>query len=183
MNGVAGQALQLDLFGDVVAAGKQAQAADLQRRIDGLTCLRDAVPEAIRVVTELAYTRREDRRSPSAAGGWAWCISRAGLRFESTAEWWSSARERGESWAGIGLRHDCSPGTNSPRTRPAARLKPERDQIRRAVLTLADELDQDAADLPAQRNTEPDQVTAIKGAVSSVRSALAQRLRETVGHA
>lgn len=94
----AGKALQLDLFGAVVAAEHKEQAADQQRRIDGLTCLRDAVPEALQVVTELRYTRREDSRSPRADGGWAWCISKAGLRFEPATEWWTGARDRGEPW-------------------------------------------------------------------------------------
>ena len=90
--------VQLDLFGAVVAAERQDQAADLQRRIEGLTCLRDAVPEALHLVTELRYTRREDSRSPRAGGGWAWCVSKAGLRFEPDAEWWAGARDRGETW-------------------------------------------------------------------------------------
>lgn len=90
--------VQLDLFGAVAAAEQRDREIDLQRRINGLTCLRDAVPEALQLVTELRYTRREDSRSPRVAGGWAWCVSKAGLRVEPTAEWWTGARERGEPW-------------------------------------------------------------------------------------
>lgn len=90
--------MQLDLFGDVLAAERRAETADVQRQIDGLTCLRDAVPEALQLVAELQYTKREDTRSPSAAGPWAWCVSRAGLRFEDSREWWKGARERRETW-------------------------------------------------------------------------------------
>lgn len=90
--------VQLDLFGDVVAAERQDQAVDLQRQIDGLTCLRDVVPQALQIVAELSCIRRGDSRSPSAAGAWAWCVARAGLRFEPAAEWWTGARERREPW-------------------------------------------------------------------------------------
>lgn len=82
---------QLDLFDEVVS-GEQ------QHRVDALTCLRDEVPEALEVVTELRYRRAQDTRSPRCGSRWAYCVCRAGLRFEAESEWWSGARDRGETW-------------------------------------------------------------------------------------
>jgi len=82
---------QLDLFGDVLSAERQ-------RHRDALTCLRDAVPEALEVVVDLAYRWPKDTRDPRASRPWAYCVCRAGLRFEATDEWWSGAYVRGETW-------------------------------------------------------------------------------------
>lgn len=82
---------QLDLFGAVISAERQ-------RHVDALTCLRDAVSDALQVVAELRYPRPHDNHSVRASGDWAFCVCRAGLRFESAAEWWSGARSRGETW-------------------------------------------------------------------------------------
>lgn len=83
--------LQPDLFGEI-------DAADRRRRRDALLCLRDAVPEALQVVVDLEYWRPTDTRDPRAGGDWAYCVCRAGLRFEAAADWWSAARSRGETW-------------------------------------------------------------------------------------
>lgn len=92
--------VQLDLFGAVVAAEEQRDRAERQRLIDGLTCLRDVVPTALECVVDLRYTASTDTRAPSKAMGdsWAYCISRAGLRFETVAEWAEGARSRGERY-------------------------------------------------------------------------------------
>lgn len=84
-------ALQLDLFGAVLDAERQ-------RHRDALTCLRDVVPEALEVVADLRYRQARDTRSPRASGDWAYCVCRAGLRFEAADQWWNGARERGEVW-------------------------------------------------------------------------------------
>lgn len=84
-------AVQLDLFGEV-------EATEHRRRRDALTCLRDAVPEALEVVVDLRFTQSHDRRNPSACGDWAYCVCRAGLRVEAADDWWRGARERGEAW-------------------------------------------------------------------------------------
>lgn len=78
---------QLDLFG---------LSAEQQRRVDALTCLRDSVPTALEVVVDLRYTDPHDTRSPCATGNWAYCVSKAGVRFETTHEWWYEAHARGE---------------------------------------------------------------------------------------
>ncbi|WP_027933720.1 hypothetical protein [Amycolatopsis thermoflava] len=83
--------VQLDLFGAVVSAERQ-------RVVDALTCLRDAIPEALQIVVELRCWRPGDSRKPRAGGAWAYCISHAGLGFEAAAEWWAGARECGETW-------------------------------------------------------------------------------------
>lgn len=63
-----------------------------------LTCLRDAVSDAMRVVIHLDYWRPRDERNIQASGEWAFSIRREGLRFEHESEWWSGARARGEAW-------------------------------------------------------------------------------------
>lgn len=83
--------VQLDLFGDIVSA-------EQRRHIDALTCLRDSVPEALEVVATLRYGRDTDTRAPRASGAWAYCVCRAGLRFEAAADWWLGAHDRGETW-------------------------------------------------------------------------------------
>jgi hypothetical protein len=88
---------QLDLFGEVAAAEQKRHIADQQLR-DALVCLRDVVPTALENIVELAYNAPVDTRSPCASGDWAYCVCRAGLRFENAREWWTGARERGETW-------------------------------------------------------------------------------------
>jgi hypothetical protein len=82
---------QLDLFGQVLAD-------ETQRYVNALTCLRDAVPNALEVVAQLQYEQPDDSRSPHANGDWAYCVCRAGVRFERVDDWWSGARARGETW-------------------------------------------------------------------------------------
>lgn len=89
---------QLALFGAAELAEPQRSRVQVQRLTAGLTCLRDAVPEALEMISVLRYGRTEDTRSPCAADGWAWCVCRAGLRFEPTEQWWTAARIRGERW-------------------------------------------------------------------------------------
>lgn len=81
--------LQLDLFGAVLTA-------EQQHRVDALTCLRDAVPEALQIVVELRRWQRQDSRDPHKAGNWAYCTSHAGLRYEAVSEWGAGAYARGE---------------------------------------------------------------------------------------
>lgn len=88
-NGAVG--LQLDLFGQVLSA-------EQLRFRDALTCLRDAVSEALEVVVELEYKGTRDNRSIKGSGSWVYCVCRAGVRFETRDFWWSGARERGEVW-------------------------------------------------------------------------------------
>lgn len=80
-------AIQLDLFGEVLAAEQHARTADLQRRIDGLTCLRDNVPDAMEAVLLLGYHHSHDNRSVCFGGDWAYLLCQAGLRFESGTTW------------------------------------------------------------------------------------------------
>ncbi|GAB4590144.1 hypothetical protein [Nocardia sp. IFM 10818] len=82
---------QLDLFGEVLAS-------EQRRFTEGLTCLRDAVPDTLLALAVLRFHRRVDTRAPHASGDWAYCLCRAGLRFERAGEWWSGARARGEVW-------------------------------------------------------------------------------------
>lgn len=80
---------QLDLF---------APSAETQRLVDGLTCLRDSVPDAMYVVLHLDYWLRDDTRRVGASGDWAYSVRREGFRYEHEAEWWSGARARGERY-------------------------------------------------------------------------------------
>lgn len=82
-------AIQLDLFG---------QDTEARRLIDGLTCLRDAEPDAMYVVVHLAYWLRDDVRRIGASGDWAYSIRRDGLRFEHEDDWWRGAWSRGERY-------------------------------------------------------------------------------------
>lgn len=85
MNGL--DTLDLDLFDflpDVAAQRSYARNLPLTQ---ALTCLRDAVPSALEVVSDLAYNRRTDDRSPSASGDWAYIVCRAGLRHEPRSHW------------------------------------------------------------------------------------------------
>lgn len=91
-------ATQLDLFGAVLAAAQQQTQAERQRQVDALTCLRDAVPTALECVVDLRYTAPIDTRAPKKSRDWAYCVCRAGLRFESVDEWSRGARERGERY-------------------------------------------------------------------------------------
>jgi len=84
-------AIQLDLFGQVFDTERQ-------RHLDALTCLRDVMDEALEVVANLHYQSSTDTRNARARGPWAWCVCRAGLRFEATAEWWAGAQARGERY-------------------------------------------------------------------------------------
>jgi hypothetical protein len=89
---------QLDLFGAVESAQRQRDLAERQRLVGALTCLRDSVPEALESVATLAYQRDTDTRAPHASGRWAYCVCRAGLRYEDRDEWGTGARLRGERY-------------------------------------------------------------------------------------
>lgn len=82
---------QLDLFGEI-------ETAETRRYVDALTCLRDAVPEALQAVVELSWWRERDKRNPAAAGEWAYIVCRAGLRHEREDDWWRGAQLRGEQF-------------------------------------------------------------------------------------
>ncbi|MEU7631787.1 hypothetical protein AB0C34_17620 [Nocardia sp. NPDC049220] len=71
---------QLDLFGEILATERQ-------HAIDALTCLRDAVPTALEIVATLRYTSTHDTTTPSAGGDWAYCVCKAGLRFQPLTQW------------------------------------------------------------------------------------------------
>lgn len=73
----AAVAVQLDLFG----------TDDRTRRlVDGLTCLRDVVPEALEVVVHLADWHPNDKSGVSRCGPWWYTIRRDGLHFEGLNE-------------------------------------------------------------------------------------------------
>jgi hypothetical protein len=80
---------QLDLFG---------QGTEARRLVDGLTCLRDAVPDAMYVVIHLGYWLPRDERNIGASGDWAYSIRRDGLHFEHENDWWRGAWSRGERY-------------------------------------------------------------------------------------
>lgn len=93
--GRVGQPLQLDLFGEVLGA-EQA------RHRDALVCLRDAVPEAIEVVVDLAYGQPEPR--------WRWLLRPYELwpnpdRWHLAARAGPAHRRRGRAgrWPGGGV--------------------------------------------------------------------------------
>jgi hypothetical protein len=82
-------AVQLDMF---------RSDPETCRRVDGLTCLRDAVPDAMYMVIHLADWRPREERSIGASGEWAYGIRRDGLRYEHEHDWWRGARSRGEPY-------------------------------------------------------------------------------------
>ncbi|MGH3376017.1 MAG: hypothetical protein ACRDP6_14865 [Actinoallomurus sp.] len=71
-------ATQLDLFGPGV---------ETLRLVDGLTCLRDVVPEAVEAAIHLADWRPIEDHGNGLSGDWAYTIRRAGLRFEYRPDW------------------------------------------------------------------------------------------------
>jgi hypothetical protein len=103
---------QLDLFG---------LSTTQQRHVDALTCLRDAMSDALEVVVNLEYRQDRDTRAPRLSGSWAFCVCRAGLRFEHVDEWGNGARDRGEvygfdrtparlaTWAELSALVGCDP--------------------------------------------------------------------------
>ena len=93
--------VQLDLFDPPPAPVVRERAvtgAD-RHRAEALTCLRDAVPEALELVVRLRSPSRVDSRAPCANPDWAYCTGRRGLRYERHHDWSTGARERGESYA------------------------------------------------------------------------------------
>lgn len=80
--------VQLDLFGEVLTAERDRVRAEQQHRVDALTCLRDSVPTTLEVVADLSYGPTPDSHGSSRGGGWAYCVSRAGLRFERVTKQW-----------------------------------------------------------------------------------------------
>lgn len=68
---------QLGLFG---------HAPETRRLIDGLTCLRDVVPEALEVVVHLADWQSYHGSSASRSEQWWYSIRRDGLHFEGLHE-------------------------------------------------------------------------------------------------
>lgn len=84
-------ALQLDLF---------ASDTDTRRLVDGLTCLRDAVPDAMYVLIHLTDWRpTENRGNRYSDGGWLYAIRRDGLRFEHALGWDDRRPAHRISWA------------------------------------------------------------------------------------
>ncbi|NUT46740.1 MAG: hypothetical protein HOV94_05380 [Saccharothrix sp.] len=86
--------IQLDLFEDVETIRRR-------RLLDALTCLRDVVPTTLEILVDLDrdHSVDTDTRQPHAAGEWANCVGRDGVRVESRHEWWTLAQaRRGEPW-------------------------------------------------------------------------------------
>lgn len=85
---------QLDLF---------APATETRRLVDGLTCLRDAVPEALETVIHLADWRPIEAHGIAWSSEWAYTIRRAGLRYERRRDWdGGTARLRCITWPELG---------------------------------------------------------------------------------
>lgn len=83
-----GLGLTGDLFDHLPEVADARRAAHARPLVDALTCLRDAVPEALEVLVHLGPTRTGDTRKPRASGAWAYCVSHAGLRHEPVDHWW-----------------------------------------------------------------------------------------------
>lgn len=72
-------AVQLDLFGEVLTA-------ETGLRVDAMTCLRDAVPGALRTVLgDLVFHRGEVAAGMS--GAWAYAVRQDGFYFEGVDTW------------------------------------------------------------------------------------------------
>lgn len=103
-------ATQLDLFGEVVAAEVAAMRADTERTVDGLTCLRDAVPDALEVVLHLAPLGRRQAERPRMTDPWAYVVGVAGLWFEPVETWagWDAKPGQLLAWAELSalVAHD-----------------------------------------------------------------------------
>lgn len=61
--------------------------ADRRRVADGLTCLRDVVPEALTAVARLEFFYTVVRRGSGRSGDWCYEFAPAGLRFDVAGRW------------------------------------------------------------------------------------------------
>lgn len=74
---MTGAGVQLDLFGG---------DPEVCRRVDGLTCLRDVVPEALEAVVHLREWRSRAGSGVGKSGAWWYGIRRDGLHFARLGE-------------------------------------------------------------------------------------------------
>lgn len=70
---------------------------------EALICLRDVVPDALRVVVELSWWKEQDERNPGKSGDWAYLVCRTGFYFERTDTWggWESRPRNLLTWEGL----------------------------------------------------------------------------------
>jgi hypothetical protein len=88
---------QLDLFGATI---------DARRLVDGLTCLRDVMPQAMEAAVHLANWRPYDDRSVGRSDTWWYAIRPDGLHFEALTETcprssWPTKLARRVTWGEI----------------------------------------------------------------------------------
>lgn len=81
---------QLDLL-DLIEADNGLTAVE-QRYYDALTCLRDAVPEALEVVIRLCDWKSADKRGAGASGRWCYTVANRGVYFDTRDRWNPEAR-------------------------------------------------------------------------------------------
>lgn len=79
------EAVQLDLLTD----DPEVRRIEVRRLADGLTVLRDVVPEAMSVVLHLSDWHHTEDGGFSLSGDWVYTIRRPGLRFENRHTGWS----------------------------------------------------------------------------------------------
>lgn len=74
---------------------------EARRLADGLTCLRDVVPEAMNVVLHLTDWHRTEEGGYGLSGDWAYTVRRRGLRFERRHSGWDgrASRMRVVTWS------------------------------------------------------------------------------------
>lgn len=80
-------AVQLDLFGEVEAAERQAADADRARIDDALTCLAISCPHALEVLWHLEWWKPRDEKGPGFTEPWAYLVCRRGVFFEHESTW------------------------------------------------------------------------------------------------
>jgi hypothetical protein len=106
-------AVQYDLFGEIEAADKAAEAARRVRSAAASTFLAKTPwpellgwwlhPSAIEAKLHHRETKASYRRGLADSSGWAWAISRDGLRFEPGETWqgWGHRPRWCIPWAGL----------------------------------------------------------------------------------
>lgn len=93
--------MQLDLFGEVLAAEEAEVQAERARLRDCLTMLAQANPRSVEVLWHLRYWPEHARRDIGSSGDWAYSLRTTGLHFEHVDTWpgWDTTPRQVVTWA------------------------------------------------------------------------------------
>jgi hypothetical protein len=122
---MAAQLIQYDLFGEMEAAEKSAEAAARAQSAAARSFLTDTPwpdligwwlhSEAIESKLDRGEAKASYRKGPGGKPGWAWAIWRDGLRFEAGDSWqgWDQRPRWCIPWAELRRLRDAHPGVTA----------------------------------------------------------------------